>query len=808
MIPARYRWEWKQPDVQTAQQWSARLGIPPLAARVLLSRGFSEEDAAAFFGPTDETAFLDPLDMKGMSEAATRIRNAIADGERIRVYGDYDADGVSSTALMIRLLTMMDAIFDTYIPHRSLEGYGLNLSAIDLAAEAGVSLIVTVDNGISAVEQIAYAKLRGIDVVVTDHHEPPAVLPDAAVALVNPKQPGCPYPFKGLCGAGVAFKLAHVLLGRLPVELADLAAIGTVADLMPLTGENRSIVRLGLDRMRKRPSAGIRALAEVCGTVTAELSSGRIGFGLAPRLNAGGRLDRADGAVRLLTTDDESEAQELARDLDRLNAERQRLVEATVEEAERMWREKRETFGGDGPDVIVLSKQGWNAGIAGLVASKLVERHYRPAVILAEDAANGTCKGSARSVDGFDLYAALTDCADVLLHFGGHQAAAGMTLHTDKAGELEAKLHRIAGERMQPEDWLPKKRADLACTLAEATLEAADALGRLEPFGNGNPTPRLLVKDVTISACKAMGKDGKHIRLTVEQSGRTLEAVGFGMGELAELLGPGRKLDLLGELSVNEWNGTRRAQLTIQDMKCDELNWIDRRKSPPDNVWQEIGKMAAAYDGQLIVLCAALPQTGDGGGAIVRTYAEAAGGTFGLPESAPAAEAPERRRSSAAPRRKLALFGLPDNEQDMRLLLGMLSEADAGWESVYLFAGKARHATPPVLDRNDFARVYALFREQGTWIDGPEGFPRRAAETSGLPLASVRLIQEVFEELGFIRARGAERSIVPNAPRRKLEQSERYARMVRQADAASFPEWPLDRLKEWAANPPNPRDGG
>jgi single-stranded-DNA-specific exonuclease len=796
MIPAKYRWEWKQADPSVAAQWANRLGIPLLAARVLLSRGWTEEEAALFFRPADEQALEDPLLMKGMTEAAERIRRAIADGERIRVYGDYDADGVTSTALMIRLFAGLGAKFDTYIPHRSLEGYGLNVKAIDAAAEAGVSLIVTVDNGISAVEQIAYASEKGIDVVVTDHHEPPAVLPEA-VALVNPKQPGCPYPFKGLCGAGVAFKLAHVLLGRPATELADLAAIGTVADLMPLIGENRIIVRMGLARMRREPSAGIRALAAVSGTEPKELSSGRIGFGLAPRLNAGGRLERADGAVRLLTTDDHKEAAKLAGELDRLNGERQRLVDVTVEEAERMWQEKKAGYGGEGPEVIVLHAAGWNAGIAGLVASKLVERHYRPAVILAHDLETGKCKGSARSIDGFDLFAALTDCAHCMEHYGGHQAAAGMTIEAARVAELEELLHRIAQDRLSPEERLPKKKADLLCELAEATLESADGLAALEPFGNGHSTPRFLMKEVKVRESRTLGKEGKHLKLTVEQGGGSLEAVGFGMGHLAEKLPAGRTVDLLGELSVNEWNGSRRIQFLVQDLASHEPLWIDRRKATDS--WKTLESLAAEAAGDVHVVCIS-PNAAEEVRArdvlrhvAVRTYAESTSVSL---ETA-AAEETGGGNPHPAVEAQLVLFGLPDNEEDQRVLAGWLS-GGTGWSRIILLAPpRPKRESALLLERRHFAEGYAMFREQKSWIDGPEGFLRKAADRLGLSLASIRLIQDVFEELGFIRASGAERTLVVEPPKRKLEESQRYGRMIRQAEAASFPDWPLDRLKEW-----------
>ncbi len=797
LIPARYRWLWQQPNEELARDWSVRLNIPLLAARVLVSRGFAEDEASALFQPAEADSLEDPMRLKGMAAAVERIRRAISHGERIRVYGDYDADGVTSTALMHRLLTRLGATFDTYIPHRSLEGYGMNPAAVDLAAEAGVNLILTVDNGISAVEQIAYARTRGIDVVVTDHHEPPAELPIAA-ALVNPKQPGCDYPNKGLCGAGVAFKLAHALLGRPVPEWSDLAAIGTIADLMPLVGENRLIVRMGLARIRREPAVGIRALAAVCKTEPADLTSGRIGFALGPRLNAGGRLDRADGAVRLLTTDDPAEAESLAQELDRLNAQRQRMVETTIEEAERMWQEKRQ----EGRKVIVLSSPGWHAGIAGLVASKLVERHYLPAIVLAEDPDTGLAKGSARSIDGFDLHAALTACSELMEHFGGHQAAAGMTIRTDRLAQLEEKLHQWAEERLQPEDWLPKKHADLACSLEEMTLDAAEALGRLEPFGNGHPVPRLMVEGAVVRECRLLGKEGKHVRLTVAQSGRVIEAVGFGMGGIAESLTEGRELDLLGELAVNEWNGRRKAQFTIQDLRSDEWRWIDRRDADERETGRQLKALAAEAGEGLRIGCAAarmaeqLSPLADTYGSTVFVYGDAA-----------STDAPDARESAAARESeacttggslpKLVLIGLPASENGIRSLAHLLLDG-AGWAAIYLFADRtSTRKAPHVLKREDFARVYKRFREQGAWDVHNADFLHETAKRTGLPQTAIELAEKVFLELGFIRASGDARTVEADPPRRSLEDSPRYRRMLRDAEVSSFSDWPLEWLKSW-----------
>ncbi|MFC5700466.1 single-stranded-DNA-specific exonuclease RecJ [Cohnella faecalis] len=803
MFASRYRWEWREPDEAGARDLAEKLGLPMLVAKVLSSRGWTDPDAVERFLNAGEQGLEDPFLMKGMTEAVERIRRALKEGERIRVYGDYDADGVTSTALMSRLLAKLGASFDTYVPHRSREGYGLNNGAIDLAAEAGVKLIVTVDNGISAAAQIAYAREIGIDVVVTDHHEPPELLPESACAIVNPKQRDCPYPYKGLAGAGVAYKLAHALLGRPATEYSDLAAIGTIADLMPLTGENRIIARLGLSMMRNDPSLGIQALAAVCGIEAKELSSGRIGFGVAPRLNAGGRLDSAESAVRLLVTEDRSEAERIAGELDLLNSERQRLVEETVKEAEAKWEQRRSDWGGQGPRVIVLTGEGWNAGVAGLVASKLVEKHYRPAIVLAYDAGTGKCKGSARSIEGFDIHAALSECSSLMDHFGGHQAAAGMTLAIDKVPELELALDRIAGERLTAEDWQPKKRVDLVCELTDASLSAVEELSRLEPFGSGNATPRVLIRDLSLRECRTLGKDGKHLRMTVVREGRPLEAVGFGLGECVERLAGGVSVDLLGELSVNEWNGNRKVQLILQDFRSDELQVFDLRDAK--DAWKELDKLARSRRGSLLALSpsprtageakereglegiAVLPYDFDRSG-IAATLREVAAGSMLEAEQ------------SGGPRH-LALLGLPEKPEEAEALGQVLSELKR-LESVHIFKLPGRRSEPGASgssfpDRSRFGEAYAMFRERGAWIDGPDGYLRQISIRTGMSLAVVRMMQEVFEELGFIRARGAERKMNDNPPRKPLEESERYRKAKRQAEALRLADMPKERLAEW-----------
>lgn len=571
MIHRKTRWalaEWKESEEGAAKLLCERLSLPPLVARLLVQRGYRDEESARAFLHADAADLHDPYLLSGMEAAVLRIREAAERGEKIRIYGDYDADGVSSTSLLVHVFRGMGLHFDYYIPHRALEGYGLNNDAIALAAGDGVKLIVTVDTGISAYEQVEYAKSLGIDIVVTDHHEPPEKLPDAC-AVVNPKQEHCRYPFKGLAGVGVAFKLATALLARVPLELTDIVCLGTIADLMPLTGENRILVRYGLERLRKEAGPGFRALAEAAGIELQGIVSTGVAFGMAPRINAAGRLDHAKRAVELLTTDDYDEAMLAAIHLDTLNKERQRIVDTIVKEAEEAWLSKRlaaEAAGEDPPAVIVLGGEEWNVGVIGIVASKLLERHYKPVIIFGIDKETGMCKGSARSIEGFDLHAALTECEALLDHYGGHQAAAGMSLHRGNLHLLEERMSKLALEWLKEEDWIPKTVVDIACDLEDATIETISQLALLEPFGIANPSPRLLFQNVQLADRRAIGKESKHLKLALGSGRKLLDGIGFGMGDMIAGMPQGCRIDVIGELSINEWNNQRKAQLQLHDL--------------------------------------------------------------------------------------------------------------------------------------------------------------------------------------------------------------------------------------------------
>lgn len=576
MLYSKYEWRVKAPDHHTAQWLAKEMSLSPVVASLLAARGvLSLEDGNRFlYGSLELTH--DPYLMQGMREAVPRIRKALEDREHILIYGDYDADGVSSTSLMIQLMRELGASYDIYIPHRANEGYGLHNHALDWAHQQGVSLVITVDTGISAVDQIAYANELGMDVIVTDHHEPPERLPDA-YALINPKIKACPYPFKGLAGVGVAYKLAQALVGEPPKEWLEIVAIGTIADLMPLTGENRVLVKQGIESMRSTRYEGIRCLLEVSGVQVEQVTAVNVAFAMAPRINASGRLDHAGRAVTLLTTESREEAERLAFELDALNKDRQQVVETIVQEALEMVNAK---WGERLPSIIVLAGEGWNVGVVGIVASKVLERFYRPVVILGIDPETGNCKGSARSIPGLDIYEALSSCRDVMDHFGGHPSAAGMSLHRDRLDEFEHALQQFADGVLREEHFTAVCEADLECSMSDVSLPVIEQLELLGPFGMANAVPKIIFRDVTVQEVRKIGKEGKHLKLRIAQKGQQIDALFFGSGHLADLLPAGTVMDVLGEMSVNEWNGSRRLQLLIQDLRVSSRQVFDFRGTP------------------------------------------------------------------------------------------------------------------------------------------------------------------------------------------------------------------------------------
>lgn len=812
MIRSKTRWTVASLDSDgeaKAVTLANELSLPPLVAKLLVQRGFDDLKSASQFLNGGLECLHDPFLLKGMAEAVERIQLAINRNERVRIYGDYDADGVSSTTLMTYLFQRLELSFDSYIPHRTLEGYGLNHKAIDLAAELGVTLIVTVDTGISAAPQIAYAASLGIDVIVTDHHEPPHELP-AAWAIINPKQEDCPYPFKGLAGVGVAFKLAQALLGEPPVEWTDVAALGTIADLMPLTDENRVLVRLGLEQLQKTEKPGFQALAEVAGIQLSTISAIDVAFGMAPRINAAGRLEHAEGAVRLLTAANSEIAAAAALTLDRLNKERQLIVENILQDAEAQWMDKCEAAKQNGrpdPSVIVLAAEGWNPGVVGIVASKFVEKQYKPTLILGIDANSGMCKGSARSIAGYDLHAALVECDEFLDHYGGHQAAAGMSLHREQLEAFEERLGRLADEWLDTDDWVPKTVVDLACKMDDATLNVREQLSQLEPFGVGNAAPKLLLQGAVVADRRTMGKENKHLKLSLSGEGKLLDVVGFGFGSLADRLSGGAPVELVGELAINEWNGQRKAQFLMQDIRVTQVQLFDHRFGMDCDSIASLGKLirdAGLQEGAVLVPS---PAWQDAAAQIEK---------LSLPKQLRIYTYEQFADEDTARCPNIIIFGKPPSAVKLASVIGAAPELEA----VYACYGDPRKAAVPVHrastsmrhpkgkehsaasseepafpSREKFGQLYQTLRRVCPVAE--DGHKERIAVMMGWPLEKIIFMLRVFEELELIIVQEQQLQLVKDPVKRELTHSAVYREELRKSESEQILLADTKELSDW-----------
>lgn len=573
MLQSKSRWIIQDCDHNLSQVLSKELNISPLVANLLVNRGIVTAESANHFLNKDVANFHDPFLLDSMDIAISRIEQAIENNEKILVYGDYDADGVSSTTVMVRALEERGARVDFYIPNRFSEGYGPNEAAFRWAGKEGYTVIITVDTGISALHEATIAKEIGIDLIITDHHEVSPQLPEA-FAIIHPRKPGGHYPFGELAGVGVAFKVAHALLGKLPKHLLQFAVIGTISDLVPLKDENRLIASLGLKAMQNTTNPGLRALLQIAGMEDKEITEETIGFAIGPRINAVGRLGSADPAVELLMTDSPEEAEMIAAEIDEINRDRQTLVNDITEEA---IQEVEKHFPPDENYVLVIAKEGWNPGVIGIVASRLVEKFYRPTIVLSIDREKGVAKGSARSIEGFDLFDNLSTCRDILPHFGGHAMAAGMTLKIEDVETLRNRLNHLASEILTEEDFTPIMNVDITCSLDDVSVATIEEMEQLAPFGVGNPKPLVCLEEVSLQQIRKIGSGMNHLKVIFEKEGQVLDAVGFGYGYLADEISPLSTVKVVGELSINEWNGFRKPQLMLKDAAVEEWQLFDYR---------------------------------------------------------------------------------------------------------------------------------------------------------------------------------------------------------------------------------------
>lgn len=546
------------------------LSAPLPAAHALVNRGLVDEAAARRYLEPALENLHDPLDMLDLDRAAVRILDAVSRGERILVQGDYDVDGITSTFLLHGVLAELGAKPECRIPDRIRDGYGLTSDAIDEAKRLGCSLVVTVDCGITAVEPVAYARTLGIDCVVTDHHEPAAELPDAT-AIVNPLRPGCRYPFKALAGVGVTFKLVERLLqGRGGIDRArdylDVVALGTIADVVPLVGENRVLAHLGLDRLNDLRRPGLRALVERAGLSGKRITSGQVAFVLAPRINAAGRMGNAAQGLRLLQAREAGEAAACAEALEDENLRRRKEDGAALKEAEQRVQDELPT---DCRSILLWSDT-WHPGVIGIVASRLAERYRRPAVLVALDGERG--RGSGRSLPGLDLTRLLDGCGDLLLAHGGHAFAAGLTVRRENLGALRERFEALVRAQERPDAPGARMEVDGDVRVSECDHELARYLERMAPHGLDNPEPvfRMLaarIRDVAVvGAGKRTGSAG-HVRLRVGDDLGEVDAIGFGMGDLAPALRAAGRADLAFTPTQNEWNGETRVQLKLKGVK-------------------------------------------------------------------------------------------------------------------------------------------------------------------------------------------------------------------------------------------------
>ncbi|MDF2697763.1 MAG: single-stranded-DNA-specific exonuclease RecJ [Labilithrix sp.] len=554
------------PQVSCISGLEAELRLPRAVCAVLASRGIAlAADAKRFLRPRLDQLH-DPADLADGTRAAERIAAAIRSGERILVHGDYDVDGICATALYTRWLRFLGANVVPFAPHRMRDGYDFSDAGLTVAHEAGAKLIVTADCGTVAHETVRRARERGIEVIVTDHHTVGATLPDAH-ATVNPRRPDCSYRDKDLCGTGIAYKLCQLVgrsLGASESELdgyLDLVALATVADLVPLVGENRVLVAYGLRRLASSRVAGVRALMQVAGVAPEEVTAGKVGFVLAPRINAAGRIGESADALRLLLTDDEAEAGSLADALERTNRARQEEDARTLDEALGLLEAE---YDPDSHFGVVVAADGWHPGVIGIVASRVVEHIYRPVVLIALDGDKG--RGSARSIPGFHLYEALSECARLLRRFGGHRQAAGMDLARESLADFRVAFNAAARARLSDDHLRPVLRPDIELDLAAVNATLVHWLSYLGPHGVGNPGPLFVARNVMLDRARRVGDD--HLKATLSSGTGRLDAIGFGFAaQHAPDAVAGRAYDALFKLELNEWQGVSQPQARLVDLR-------------------------------------------------------------------------------------------------------------------------------------------------------------------------------------------------------------------------------------------------
>lgn len=558
-------WSVRETDPLILDKVATENNLPPILAKLLIHRGLTtKEEIDLFMNPTREK-FHDPFLMKDMDKAVDRILEAKSEGHRITIYGDYDVDGISSTSILYLFLKEIGCSVNYYIPDRIGEGYGINTKALQSIKDGGTQLIISVDTGITAIPEIAFGKELGLDIIVTDHHECGETIPET-LAVLNPKRKDCEYPYDMLAGVGVTFKLLHGISLKAGVvdliwKYLEIAAVGTIADIVPLQDENRIIVQLAFKKIAYTWNIGLKALMTVAGVNPDKITAGTIGFQIGPRLNAAGRLGDAKRGVELFITEDPIIAIEIAEELDRENKRRQEIEQKILGEAIEIIENEGNV---NSKKILVVAHQGWEHGVIGIVASRLVEKYYRPTILLTIE--DGKASGSARSVEGFSIYEALVSCKDLFHKFGGHDMAAGMSLKEADIQDLSTRLNVYAQEHMDQETLTLKIKADMRLELSEVDIAFIEKISLFEPYGTGNEEPKFILKG-QVKDFKTMGQKNNHIKVEIKNGDKVLPAVGFNCVHLLEELGVNCPIELIGTLNINEWQQKKSPQLMLKDIR-------------------------------------------------------------------------------------------------------------------------------------------------------------------------------------------------------------------------------------------------
>lgn len=711
MITSKYDWQITTNfSDESFIKKAKKLGLEASVANLVYQRGIQTEEALRDFLEPSLDQLHDPYELHDMDKAVTRIRQAIENYEQILIYGDYDADGMTSASIVKEALEQLGAECQVYLPNRFTDGYGPNASVYKYFIEnQGISLIVTVDNGVAGHEAIELAQSMGVDVIVTDHHSMPEVLPDA-YAIVHPEHPEAEYPFKHLAGCGVAFKLATALLEEVQVELLDLVAIGTIADMVSLTGENRILVKYGLSVLKNTQRIGLQELFKIAGIQENEVDEETVGFQIAPRLNALGRLDDPNPAIELLTGFDEEEARDIALMINQKNEERKEIVQKIYDEAKTMVDLNK--------PVQVLAGEGWNPGVLGIVAGRLLEELHQPVIVLNIE--NDLAKGSARSIEAVDIFEALDPHRDLFVAFGGHAGAAGMTLEASKLEALSQVLVAYIEDNQVDLSTKNELFLDEELSLPDLTLETLKNFEKLAPFGMDNKKPVFYLKDFKVENARTMGAGNTHLKLKISQANVAFEVVAFGLGNLATEFSQTKNLELAVTLSVNKWNGQTSLQLMLVDARVNGIQLFNIR-----------GKNAP------------------------------------LPENVPvlrfSEEMPNLEKSRA-----VVVYDLPERLNQLKVII-----QQGHFEAIYF---KNEIAQPYYLTgfgtRDQFAKLYKTIY-QFPEFDIRYKLKELAAYLKIDPILLIKMIQ-IFEELDFVTIQDGVMQVNKKAEKKAIENSHIY----------------------------------